>query len=119
MADPVTQIKTVPLFKGATRPACILGVPTETFVITVLTGMVISLLFWPPLMLLIPIPVWIFKRITDRDDQVLYQWGIYFRTMIQNNPNRLVWRNSLSLSPSNRTPRVILCPSDFSIKDHK
>lgn len=59
MADPVTQIKTAPLFKGATRPACILGVPTETFVITVLTGMVISLLFWPPLMLLIPIPVWI------------------------------------------------------------
>ena len=57
MADPVTQIETAPLFKGATRPACILGVPTETFVITVLTGMVISLLFWPPLMLLIPIPV--------------------------------------------------------------
>ena len=83
MADPVTQIETAPLFKGATRPACILGVPTETFVITVLTGMVISLLFWPPLMLLIPIPVWIFKRITDRDDQVLYQWGIYFRTMIE------------------------------------
>ena len=45
MADPVTQIETAPLFKGATRPACILGVPTETFVITVLTGMVISLLF--------------------------------------------------------------------------
>jgi len=67
MADPVTQIETAPLFKGATRPACILGVPTETFVITVLTGMVISLLFWPPLMLLIPIPVWIFKLTNEEN----------------------------------------------------
>lgn len=88
-----------PLFKGATRPACFMGIPIKPFVCTV--GFILILSFWiyPPIMVaLIPI-LFLEYRITKDDDQRFLQLFLAFQTNILGTGNKFYWKGVKSFSP--------------------
>ena len=60
---------TAPLFKGATRPACVFGVPIRPFVAVAGGSFLIALWTWPPLALLAVPAILVMRAITKEDDQ--------------------------------------------------
>ena len=88
-----------PLFKGATRPACIWGVPLKPFLFT--TGVILLLGFWVwiPLMLLLVPALVIMHFIAKDDDQRFLQLFLNFRINILGTGNKLFWGGVHSLSP--------------------
>ena len=83
-----------PLFKGATRPACIGGVPLQVFVLNI--G-VIS-----------PITHFYLKTVADKDEQIFSQLISYARINLVRSFNRRYWGNVTSLSPKQEKKELFI-----------
>ena len=88
-----------PLFKGATRPACIAGVPIKPFILNLAIWILLAVYVWIPLMLLCPITHYVLSRFAEKDDQIFNQLFSYFRLNILGHKNRLFWNGISSFSP--------------------
>lgn len=88
-----------PLFKGATRPACIAGVPIKPFVINIGVWILLALYIWVPLILLAVLTHIGMMKAAEKDDQIFGQLFSYFNINIRANRNRINWHNVTSLSP--------------------
>lgn len=73
------------LYKGATRPPSMFGVPTDallwTFVGFGVLSTVTSIVAW----VMFPIIVFIMRLITKRDDRAFRQWGLFVDTKFRCN----------------------------------
>lgn len=70
-------LNNAPIFKGATRPPCVLGIPITPFVFVAGGILIASLVIWIPLVLsLIPI-LWVMHKIAKDDDQRFYSSGCH------------------------------------------
>lgn len=68
-----------PLFKGATRPPCVFGVPIRPFVAASGGAFLLGLWTWPPAALsAVPI-ILLMRAVTKEDDQKFRALGIRFR----------------------------------------
>lgn len=87
-----------PLFKGATRKATFLGVPTTPLLaVVILVGVLaitISLAVW----LIMPVIIFIMAQITRHDDKAFRIWWLWFETKGRNR-NKVFWGAS-SYTPS-------------------
>ena len=88
-----------PLFKGATRPACIGGVPLQVFVLNIGVISLLATWIWIPLILITPITHFYLKTVADKDEQVFSQLISYTRITLVRSFNRRYWGNVTSLSP--------------------
>ena len=68
-----------PLFKGATRPACIGGVPLKVFVLNIGVIALLAVWVWIPLILIAPITHFYLKSVADQDEQIFSQLLSYIR----------------------------------------
>ncbi|MFR1026567.1 MAG: VirB3 family type IV secretion system protein [Parasutterella sp.] len=59
-----------PLFKGATRPACVGGVPLKVFVLNIGVIALLAIWMWTPLILIAPITHFYLKSVADKDEQI-------------------------------------------------
>ena len=89
---------TAPLFRGATRPNLLLGVPLMAFVVVTIpvasASMFLSLFFdrLAYILLLFPIPALIVMReLTKRDDQYLRMAGFQRREQLWLLPNKVYY----------------------------
>lgn len=71
------------LYKGATRPATMFGVPTNAllaaFVGVGVLSVVISVFAW----IVFPIVVFVMRMIAKKDDRAFRQWGLYVDTKLR------------------------------------
>lgn len=71
------------LYKGATRPAMMFGVPTDAllwaFVGVGVASVAISIVAWA----IFPFVVFVMRMITKRDDRAFRQLGLYFDTKLR------------------------------------
>ena len=87
-----------PIFKGATRPPCVWGVPMNAFI--GVSGVIVLLAMWIyiPLLLALPIAIFVMRKITEDDDQRFHQLFLYVQTHWVGFHNRGYWKNVTSLS---------------------
>lgn len=98
----VTQ---TPLFKGATRPACIWGIPIMPFCGCVGAFVLLAFWFWLPLLAVCPAALVVMHQIARDDDQRFRQLFLRFRVWIGCG-NRALWGSVASLAPvSYRKPK--------------
>ena len=90
-----------PIFKGATRPACVFGVPLKPFVLVCGLFLLAGLWIWFPLMLVAPVVVFLMSRLSKEDDQIFDQIAINWRVNLLKNPNRQSWNGVTSLASCN------------------
>ncbi len=73
------------LYKGATRPAMMFGVPTDAllwaFVGMGILSISTSIFLW----VLFPLIVFLMRMVSKKDDKAFRQWGLYFDTKARNN----------------------------------
>lgn len=95
-----------PLFKGATRPACIWGIPLLPFLGCIGVYMLIAFWTWIPLSLLALPTLFVMHRITKEDDQRFRQLFLYFKTNILGTGNKHYWRgiNSFACTSYHHEP---------------
>lgn len=75
-------LNNAPIFKGATRPPCVLGIPITPFVFVAGGILIASLVIWIPLVLsLIPI-LWVMHKIAKDDDQRFLQLWLSYKLNI-------------------------------------
>ena len=89
-------LNNAPIFKGATRPPCVLGIPITPFVFVAGGILIASLVIWNPLVLsLIPI-LWVMHKIAKDDDQRFLQlWLSYKLNILGSNRHLFTGYNSL------------------------
>lgn len=80
-----------PIFKGTTRPACIMGVPIKPFMGVVGGLMILALWTWLPLMLLTVVAILVMRWMTKDDDQKFHQLFLHLRHRRFNCPNLEFW----------------------------
>ncbi len=88
-----------PLFKGATRPACVWGIPLKPFCGCI--GVWLLLAFWvyiPIILGMLP-SLYVMHRIAKEDDQRFRQIFLWFRVNVIGCGNRSSWGAVGSLSP--------------------
>lgn len=92
MADPLTA----PLFRGATRPPMMFGVPTEVLLKVMSPVILLAIVLWPlikfwALLLAVPVVVGtiIMRDLTKRDDQYLAMQFIQLKQSSQLINNRI------------------------------
>ena len=88
-----------PLFKGATRPACVGGVPLKVFVLNIGVIALLAIWIWIPLMLIARFTHLYLKMLADKDEQIFSQLLSYIRINLIQTKNRKFWGNVTSLSP--------------------
>lgn len=93
------MVQKTPLFKGATRPACVWGIPIKPFLGCM--GFFLLLAFWVyiPLLLLSLPCLFIMRQITMNDDQRFRQLFLHFRTNVLGGKNKLYWKGLSSFAP--------------------
>lgn len=99
--------KIAPLFKGATRPACIWGVPMKPFMGCV--GLFILAAFWismPLIFGIIPC-LYIMHQIAKEDDQRFRQLYLYLFVNFFGTGNKRYWQSVQSFSPVSYKPQPI------------
>lgn len=71
------------LYKGATRPATMFGVPTNAllwaFVGVGTLSVIVSVFLW----ILFPVVVFVMRMIAKKDDRAFRQWGLYIETKLR------------------------------------
>ena len=97
-----------PLFKGATRPACIGGVPLQVFVLNIGVISLLATWTWIPLILITPITHFYLKTVADKDEQVFSQLISYTRITLVRSFNRRYWGNVTSLSPKQEKKELFI-----------
>jgi type IV secretion system protein VirB3 len=91
---------TDPLFKGATRPAMVLGVPLMPLIFV--GGSVLMLSMWTTIFVLAALPpiVFVMRQVAKVDDRQFHLLWLKFQfRVLHPNRNRRFWRAS-SYSPS-------------------
>lgn len=90
----MTEKLTAPLFRGATRPPMMFGVPTEVLLKVMSPVILLAIVLWPlikfwALLLAVPVVVGtiIMRDLTKRDDQYLAMQFIQLRQAVQLIPN--------------------------------
>lgn len=83
-----------PIFKGATRPACVFGVPMKPFLAVTGLVLIVSLWTWIPLAFTVIPLTWGMRAVTQNDDQKFRQLGVYLRFRLLGNFNRSFWRGA-------------------------
>ena len=88
-----------PLFKGATRPPCIWGIPIKPFCGCV--GVFVLLAFWVymPLLLGMPVALFVMHQIAKEDDQRYRQLFLCFKVNFLGSGNKAYWGTVSSFSP--------------------
>lgn len=79
------------LFKGATRPACLWGIPYKPAIFTFLFFMLLAAWTWMPLILLSAPALYAMRLLTKKDDQIFRQLAVWLRTEVKANGNRDYW----------------------------
>lgn len=97
-----------PLFKGATRPACVGGVPLKVFVINVGIFSLLAVWVWIPLLLLCPITHFFLKAQADKDEQIFDQIISFAKINIKGGFNRKFWGNVTSFSPKQEKKELFI-----------
>lgn len=92
-------MRQAPIFKGATRPACIWGVPIIPFVLVTGALTMFSFIVYVPLAITIVPVILIMKQITKDDDQRFLQLWLYFRVNVLGCGNKGRFGKIGSLSP--------------------
>ncbi len=88
-----------PLFKGATRPACVWGIPLKPFCGCVGIFILLAFWLWVPL-LLGSIPcLYVMHRIAKEDDQRFRQLFLLLRVNFAGSGNRAYWGAVSSFAP--------------------
>lgn len=94
------KITAYPIFKGATRPPMIFGIPLTAAVLMSGSLMLIGMWFWMPLMFLI-LPIgWVMRIMAKEDDQVFHQLGLKVMLFTSMQSARKRWKGCYSFSPS-------------------
>ncbi len=88
------------IFKGATRPACILGVPIIPFVLVTGALIMLSFIIYAPLVLSVVPVVYVMKQITKDDDQRFLQLWLFFKVNILGCGNKGRFGAIWALSPA-------------------
>lgn len=86
-----------PIFKGATRPACIFGVPLKPFVVVSGAVLLLSFYVWMPLALLLVPLIWAMQSVTKSDDQKFRQLWLSLRFRCVAGANHRFWRGTTVL----------------------
>ncbi len=94
-------MQVAPIFKGATRPACVFGVPIKPFVVVCGSFLLAGIWLWIPLMLGAPVMIFLMGRLAKEDDQIFDQIAINWRINHLKNSNRTLWQGVTSLASSN------------------
>lgn len=97
-----------PLFKGATRPACIGGVPLQVFVLNIGVISLLAIWIWIPLILITPITHFYLKTVADKDEQIFSHLISYARINLVRSFNRRYWGNVTSLSPKQEKKELFI-----------
>ena len=97
-----------PLFKGATRLACIGGVPLQVFVLNIGVISLLATWIWIPLILITPITHFYLKTVADKDEQVFSQLISYTRITLVRSFNRRYWGNVTNLSPKQEKKELFI-----------
>lgn len=71
------------LYKGATRPAMMFGVPTDALIYTFLGIGMLATILTIACWIFLPIIVFVMRMITKRDDRAFRQWGLYIDTKLR------------------------------------
>ena len=88
-----------PVFKGATRPAMVLGVPSGAF-ITAAVLIFMPAIWISPVIAIAFLPVLlVMRRIAKKDDYRFHQIGLAILIFTPLRANRALWRGFMSLSP--------------------
>lgn len=100
------MVQKTPLFKGATRPACVWGIPIKPFLGCM--GFFLLLAFWVyiPLLLLSVPCLFIMRQIAMNDDQRFRQLFLHFRTNILGCKNKKHWNGVSSFAPSEYQDKI-------------
>ena len=88
-----------PLFKGATRPACIWGIPIKPFIGVTGAIMLLSFWAWIPLMISLFPVLYIMHRIAKEDDQRFLQLFLAIKVNLIGTGNKHYWGGVNSFSP--------------------
>ncbi len=70
------------IFKGATRPACIMGVPIVPFVLVCGTLIMLSFIIYAPLVISVVPVVLVLRQIARDDDQRFLQLWLHFKVNV-------------------------------------
>ena len=89
-----------PLFKGATRPACVWGIPIKPFIATALIYLLLAFYVYIPLLLLAFPTFYILNRIAKDDDQKFRQLFLYYRVNVFGSGNKDHWGKIASFAPT-------------------
>ena len=76
------------VFKGATRPACVYGIPVGPAIGAVITFLMLALWVWGPVLVFLPVVLLAFKEITKQDDQAFRQLQVAAQTRCRAWQNR-------------------------------
>lgn len=91
----------IPIFKGATRPPCVFGVPLKPYIAVSAVVFLLSVWIWMPLCLsLVPITLGM-RSITKSDDQKFRQLWLSLRVRMFGGSNRAFWRGTTVLRAGN------------------
>lgn len=91
--------KTAPLFKGATRPACIFGIPMKPFMGCMCVFILLVFWVWMPLILGAVPSLFVMNRIAKEDDQRFRQLFLFTRINLAGSGNKHFWGAVSSFSP--------------------
>lgn len=87
------------IFKGATRPACIMGVPIIPFVLVTGALIMFSFIVYAPLAISVVPVVFVMRQITKDDDQRFLQLWLYFKVNVLGCGNKGRFGQIGSLAP--------------------
>lgn len=87
-----------PLFKGATRPACVWGIPIKPFLGCVGVHILLAFWFYVPLLLFCVPSLMIMHRIAKEDDQRFRQLFLHFKTNVLGARNKQYWQGVSSFA---------------------
>lgn len=91
--------QTAPLFKGATRPACVWGIPIKPFCGCFGVFILLAFWFWVPLLLgAVPCLI-VMHNIAKEDDQRFRQLFLLFRVNFISTGNKEYWGSVASFAP--------------------
>lgn len=93
-------MRVAPLFKGATRPACIWGIPIKPFITVCGAGLLLSFWIAMPILFLVPVALFVMHQIAEKDDQAFRQMWIDWLTRKVGQKNRALWGAVASYAPA-------------------
>lgn len=96
----VSETLEAPIFKGATRPACVWGIPIQPFVLSMGIFLLLAFYIWLPLLLLAFPTLFILNRIAKDDDQKFRQLFLYYRINVFGSSNKNKWGKIASFAPA-------------------